>query len=228
MKTSKQPQTARARSRIFIVDDHPITRHGLKELLNHEADLMVCGEADSAPEALAGIKSARPNLVLADITMAGKSGLELLKDMRALHPEVPVLVLSMHDENIFAERIMRAGGRGYLMKCAGGAELLIAIRRVLGGEIYLSRKMSAQMLDMLSTRRKTGKHPTLGRLTDREFEVFQLMGQGLAAREIGGRLHISSKTVDTHRLHIKDKLEFQSLPELMKHAVRWGATQEMI
>jgi DNA-binding NarL/FixJ family response regulator len=228
MKGKSKPPNGRKRARIFIVEDHPITRHGLTQLLNHEPDLVVCGEADNAQAALAGIKSARPDLLLADVTMAGKSGLELLKDVRVLHPEVPVLVLSMHDENVFAERIMRAGGRGYLMKSAGGAELLVAIRRVLGGEVYLSRNMSAQMLNLLSGPRPPGKHQKLGRLTDREFEVFQLMGQGLTSREIGERLHISSKTVDTHRLHIKDKLEFRSLPELVKHAVRWAATQEMI
>jgi DNA-binding NarL/FixJ family response regulator len=160
--------------------------------------------------------------------MTGKSGLELIKEMQVLHPQVAVLVLSMHDESIYAERILRAGARGYLMKSAGGAELLVAIRQVLRGEVYLSKKMAAEMINLLSGNRPKKNRSTLEMLTDREFEVFQLMGQGLSTREIGQRLHISSKTVDTHRLHIKDKLNLRTLPELMRHAVRWGATQALI
>ena len=215
-------------SRILIVDDHPITRHGLSQLLNQEPDLTVCGEMDNAQTALASIRTRQPNLVLADITMAGKSGLELVKEMKAMHPDIPVLALSMHDENIYAERVLRAGGRGYLMKSAGGAELLKAVRHVLQGEVYVSRQMSAKLLDLFSGKRFGAGASSLGSLTDREFEVFQLLGQGLSAHEIGKRLHISSKTVDTHRLHIKDKLRLRTMPELMSHAVRWSATQNLI
>jgi DNA-binding NarL/FixJ family response regulator len=228
MKTAARQRKEGRRARILIVDDHPITRHGLAQLLNHEADLSVCGEAEDAQRALNLIKPLQPDLVLSDITMAGKSGLELIKEMQTLHPKVAVLVLSMHDESIYAERILRAGARGYLMKSAGGAELLVAIREVLRGEVYLSKKMSAKMINLLSGNRPKKNRSVLEMLTDREFEVFQLLGEGLSTREIGQRLHISSKTVDTHRLHIKDKLNLRTLPELMRHAVRWGATQALI
>jgi DNA-binding NarL/FixJ family response regulator len=228
MKARTKQRNETRRSKILIVDDHPITRHGLAQLLNHEPDLSVCGEAEDAQRALGLIESLEPDLVLSDITMAGKSGLELIKEMQVMHPQVAVLVLSMHDESIYAERILRAGARGYLMKSAGGAELLVAIRQVLRGEVYLSKKMSAKMINLLSGTRAKKNRSAMEMLTDREFEVFQLMGQGLSTREIGQRLHISSKTVDTHRLNIKDKLNLKTLPELMRYAVRWGATQALI
>jgi DNA-binding NarL/FixJ family response regulator len=228
MKARTKQSGVGARAKILIVDDHPITRHGLAQLLNHEADLAVCGEAENVQQALGSIDSLRPDLVLTDITMTGKSGLELIKEMQARHPQVAVLVLSMHDESIYAERILRAGARGYLMKSAGGAELLVAIRHVLRGEVYLSKKMSATMLNLLSGSRSKRNRPTLEMLTDREFEVFQLLGQGLSTREIGHRLNISSKTVDTHRLNIKQKLDMRTLPELTRHAMRWGVTQALI
>jgi DNA-binding NarL/FixJ family response regulator len=215
-------------AKILVVDDHPITRHGLVQLLNCEPDLAVCGEADSAQKALALMKPLQPDLVLSDITMTGKSGLDLVKEMQSLHPEVPVLALSMHDETIYAERVLRAGGRGYLMKSAGGAELLKAVRRVLRGEIYVSKELSTKILGSFSGKRAGTGDSRLTALTDREFEVFQLLGQGLSAREIGKRMHISSKTVDTHRLHIKEKFQLRTMPELMRHAVRWSATQELI
>jgi DNA-binding NarL/FixJ family response regulator len=225
---SKSPTTGKGRRRILVVDDHPITRHGLTQLISHEPDLVVCGEADSASRALAAIESLKPDLVLADISMPGKSGLALIKDMQALHRDVPVLVMSMHDETIFAERVLRAGGRGYIMKSEGGLELLKAVRQVLQGKVYLSEKMSDQILDVFTRRRPPSSHSELGLLTDREFEVFELIGQGLTTREISQRLHLSPKTVDTHRLHIKEKLQLRNVPELMKYAVRWAATQDFI
>lgn len=228
MKTPKKSQVNTGRSRVLIVDDHPITRHGLAQLLNHERDMVVCGEADSVRQAMTSIDAAIPDLVLTDITMAGKSGLELIKELQALHPQLPILVLSMHDESIYAERILRAGARGYLMKSAGGAELLVAIRKVLRGDVYLSKKMAARMINGLSGERPLKNRPELAALTDREFEVFQLLGEGLSTREIGQRLHISSKTVDTHRLNMKAKLHLRTLPELMRYAVKWGATQALI
>jgi DNA-binding NarL/FixJ family response regulator len=225
MKAATKQQGNKRRAMIFIVEDHPITRHGLVQLINQEPDLTVCGEADNAKDALTRIQSKLPDLVLADITISGKSGLELLKDLTAAHARIPVLVLSMHDEELYAERVLRSGGRGYLMKSEGGAELLKAIRHVLGGEVYVSKRISAKLLNQLSGRAE----PTLlGRLTDREFEIFQLLGQGLSAREIGQRLHISSKTVDTHRLSIKDKLGLKTMPQLMKYAVRWSAMQDLL
>lgn len=215
----------KTRKKILIVDDHPITRHGLCQLLNQEPDLTVCGEEESAHQALAIIKSAQPDLVLADLTLAGKSGLEFIKDMHALHPEIAVLAVSMHDETIYAERVLRAGARGYIMKSEGGAKLLKAIRNILAGSIYVSERMSARILDLFAGVRNGHGESPLGQLTDREFEVFHLIGQGLGTREIGERLHLSPKTVDTHRLNIKAKLKFKSLPELMQYAVRWTASE---
>jgi DNA-binding NarL/FixJ family response regulator len=227
MKTPKKTAAAKERKRILIVDDHPITRQGLRGLLSQEPDFMICGEEESAAGALTIMKSAQPDVVLADLTLVGKSGLEFIKDLRALHPETVVLAVSMHDETIYAERVLRAGARGYIMKSEGGAKLVKAIRHVLQGNIYVSEKMSARILGLFAGLQARGSDSPLGRLTDREFEVFHLIGQGLATREIGKRLHLSPKTVDTHRLNIKAKLDITSLPELMQYAVRWTASEEL-
>jgi len=184
--------------------------------------------AESSRQALALLKSREPDLLLADITMPGKSGLELIKDVRVLLPAVSILVLSMHDETIYAERVIRAGARGYIMKSEGGAKMLDAIRTVLRGRVYVSENLSDQLLDRFSGRRAPAPNSALGTLTDREFEVFQNLGQGLTSHEIGRELQVSPKTVDTHRLHIKQKLGLRTMPELIKYAVRWGATQELI
>ncbi len=226
MKVSKGAHSERRR--ILIVDDHPMTRRGLAELINQEADLTVCGEAADATRALEACKTLKPDLALVDITLPQKSGLVLIKDIRLWSPDVLVLALSMHDETLYAERVLRAGGHGYIMKNEGGDKLLVAIRQVLGGKTYVSEGVSARIVDAFAGRRKEAGDSSLGRLTDREFEVFQLIGQGLPTAEIGNRLHLSPKTVDSHRLHIKEKLQLQSLPELMRYAVRWAATEEML
>jgi DNA-binding NarL/FixJ family response regulator len=213
------------RQRIFIVDDHPMTRYGIAQLLKQKGEFEVCGEADTAHRALAAIKSLKPNLVLADLTMPGKDGLEFVKDMRAMHPHVTVLVVSMHDEALYAERVLRAGGRGYVMKHAGGKELLQAIRRVLGGHVYVSEAMAEKALAVFSGQRSQTADSVIGQLTDRELQVFQCLGQGMTSREIGERLHMSVKTVETHRRHIREKLKLKTGPELIKFAVRWTSSQ---
>lgn len=228
MKPTQKPRAAKVRRRILILDDHPVTRYGLRQLINHEADLQVCGDAETASQALAAIKANRPDLVLADITLPGKSGLEFVKDMRAQHPGVPVLVMSMHDENVYAERVLRAGGRGYLMKNEGGEKLLQAIRQVLQGQVYVSPSISAVLLDGLTRLHASARESTPGVLSDREFEIFQLLGQGLSGRQIGQRLNLSVKTVDTHRQHIRQKLKLRTGPELIREAVRWAATQQLV
>jgi len=228
MKAIRSERAAKTRRNILILDDHPITRYGLAQLINHEPDLLVCGEAESAHAALAAIKPAQPELVLADIAMPGRSGLEFIKDMQAQHPEVPVLVMSMHDESIYAERVLRAGGRGYIMKNEGGEKLLEAIRQVLQGQIYVSKNVSAAVLDVFSRHRASASAATLRALSDREFEVFQLIGQGLSSQQIGRRLNLSVKTVGTHRQHIKQKLKAQTAPELIQRAVRWAAAQQLV
>jgi DNA-binding NarL/FixJ family response regulator len=182
MKTTRHQRSPVARRRIFILDDHPITRYGVTQLINEQPDLVVCGEAESGAEALAALKTAQPALVLVDITLPGRSGLDFIRDVQGLYPAVAVLVMSMHDENVYAERVLRAGGRGYIMKSEGGERLLEAIRQVLEGQVYVSKKMSATILDAFTRRRSVAGKARPGALSDREFEVFQLLGQGLSTR----------------------------------------------
>ena len=209
---------------IFIVDDHPIFREGLVGLVRRESDLVVCGEADNARQALSAIESLKPDLVLADIGLPGKSGLELVKDLLAVRPEMAILVISMHDETLYAERVLRAGGRGYIMKQEGPEKILQAIRHVLDGQISVSGKMSARILDALSARRAKANSP-IARLTDREFEILQLIGQGKDSHVIAQQLNLSVKTVDAHRGHIKEKLGLKSGTELICYAARWIESQ---
>ena len=223
MTTKKQAD--RVRQRVLIVDDHPMMRQGLAQLINHEPDLRACCEAETAAQALQIAAERKPDLVLLDISLPDRSGLELIKDLRALHAELPVLVVSMHDELVFAERVLRAGARGYIMKQEGGKRMMQAIRRVLSGQIYVSERMSVKILEIFSGQRPEGNRSPLDRLSDREFVVFQLIGQGKSTREIADWLHLSTKTVEVHRLHIKQKLQLRSTAELIRHAVCWIETQ---
>jgi DNA-binding NarL/FixJ family response regulator len=214
---------ASKRTRILLVDDHPMMRQGLAALIGSEPDLEICGEAENAAKAMAALAAHPIDLVLLDLTLPDKNGVEVIKDIRALHPAVRVLVVSMHDEAIYAERVLRAGACGYIMKQEGGPKLLQAIREVLAGQISVSEKVSARILELFSGR-GSGASP-MEKLTDREFEVFQLIGQGLATRQIADKLHLSVKTVEVHRLHIKEKLAVTSAPELVRFAVRWVEAQ---
>ena len=217
--------TERGRKRILVVDDHPILREGLLQSINRESDLMVCGEAENAHQALVAISKLKPDLVLVDIGLPGKSGFELVKDVRTVHPEVPVLVLSMHDESLYAERVLRAGARGYVMKHEPPGKLIEAIRTVLSGKAYVSEKMEARILDVFSGRRPKGSSVPLERLTDREFEILELIGRGKSSREVAKALHLSVKTIEVHRANIKTKLKLKSGPELIRFAVRWAESQ---
>jgi DNA-binding NarL/FixJ family response regulator len=228
MTKAKRPPAAPpapARKNVLIVDDHPFMRAGLALLINRQPDLCVCGEAGDPAAALTELAKSRVDLVVTDLTMPGRSGLDFIKDMHALHPALPILVVSMHDEIIYAERALRAGARGYIMKEAGGENFLAALRQVLGGQVYVSAKLSARILESLSARRPRGSSSPIQQLTDREFEVFQLIGQGKSTREIAEQLHLSSKTVDVHRGNIKAKLGLTDLTALVRHAVRWVETQ---
>lgn len=216
---------AQKKWRILVVDDHPMMRQGLAQLIGAEPDLAVCGEAENAESALDNLGVLKPDLVLADISLPGKNGLELIKDFQALQPGLPVLVISMHDETLYAERVLRAGGRGYIMKQEGGKKLMLAIRQVLAGKIYVSEKMSSEILEMFSGRRAGTESSPVEKLTDREFEVFQLVGRGKGTREIAAKLHLSVKTVEVHRANIKTKLELNSAAELVRFSVRWSETQ---
>jgi DNA-binding NarL/FixJ family response regulator len=211
--------------RVLVVDDHPMTRHGIIQLLQREPGLEVCGESDTATQALEMIPALKPDLLVTDLSMPGKHGLEFIKDMRAMYPEVAVLVISMHDEALYAERVLKAGGRGYVMKHAGGEELLQAIRCVLAGHVYLGDAMTKGTLDALARREKKGVEPGISHLTDREFQVFQCLGQGLTSRQIGEQLHMSVKTVETHRRHLREKLKLTTGPALIQFAVRWISAQ---
>ncbi len=223
--TAAATPSAPAKKRILLVDDHPFMRAGLAGLIDRQADLMVCGEAGNPAEAFRALVKSKPDLVLTDLTMPGRSGLEFIKDLRAAEPNLAVLVISMHDEVVHAERALRGGARGYIMKEAGGENLLSAIRQVLRGEVYVSPRMSARILEGLSGTKPRGSSSPIEKLTDREFEIFQLIGQGNSTRDIAEKLHLSTKTVDVHRSHIKEKLDLKDVTALMRHAVRWVETQ---
>ncbi len=214
------------KKRLFILDDHPMMREGLAQLINNESDLSVCGEAGTGREAVAQVARLKPDLLLADISLPDKSGLEVIKDVHSFLPNLLVLVISMHDESIYAERVLRAGARGYIMKQEGGKKLLQAIRRVLEGQIYVSENMSVKLLESFSGHgEQTGRTP-LENLTDREFEVLQLLGQARGTREIAEQLHLSMKTVEAHRANIKHKLGLKTASELLRYAVRSLETQK--
>ena len=214
------------RKGLLIVDDHPMMRTGLAQLIENEADLKVCAEADNARVAMDIAVSQPLDLILLDISLPDKNGLELIKDIRALKPALPILVVSMHDESLYAERVLRAGGRGYIMKQEGGKKLLYAIHQVLSGQIYVSEKMAAGILESFSGRHAEAAVSSVQQLSDREFEVFQLIGQGEGTREIAAHLHLSVKTVEVHRLNIKKKLKLKTATDLVRHAVRWLETEK--
>jgi DNA-binding NarL/FixJ family response regulator len=222
---SPPPPPTPPRRTVLLVDDHPFMRAGLAQLIERQPDLAVCGEAGDPTEALRAVGKSKPDLILTDLTMPGRSGLEFVKDLLAAEPTLSILVVSMHDEAVYAERALRAGARGYIMKEAGGEALLAAIRRVIGGEVYLSPRMSTRILEGLSARKPRGSTSPIEQLSDREFEVFQLIGQGKSTRDVAEQLHLSSKTVDVHRSHIKEKLGLKDSTALIRHAVRWVETQ---
>lgn len=211
--------------RILIVDDHAMTRAGLVHLINHQPEMVVDGEVEDAAQALHLLASKRPDLMLIDITLPGKSGLELIKDVKALRPDLPMLVLSMHDESLYADRVLRAGARGYITKHEGGDKLMGAIRHVLSGRIYVSESMSAHILEIFSGGQTGVDRSSIQKLSDREFEVFGALGEGLSSHEIAKKLHLSAKTVDAHRANIKTKLKINTTAELISFSARWTATQ---
>jgi len=212
--------------KILLVDDHPIMRHGLAQLINAEGDLKVSGQCSTTEEGMKVIEKLKPDLVIADLTLPDKHGLEFIKDVQAMKPGLLMLVLSMHDEALYAERALRAGARGYVMKETAAENLIKAVRKVLDGGIYVSEGMAGMMLEMLSgQRQKNHAAHGLDRLTDRELEVMQLIGQGKATRYIAEQLNVSVRTVDAHRAHIKDKLQLPDGNALVRYAVRWVEAQ---
>lgn len=217
------PASKSVKRRILLVDDHPVFRFGLGQVLNAEQDLEVCGEAASAPEALDAVRKLAPDLVLTDVSLDGANGIELIKQIRSENPKVPILVISMHDESLYALRALRAGAQGYLMKREALAGVIPATRAVLAGKIHVSSALNEQILFQLARGIDSTADSPVARLTDRELEILQLVGLGRGTRQIAEELHLSPKTVETHRLHMREKLGLKTSQELVRFAVEWAA-----
>ena len=214
------------KKRVLIVDDHPVFRHGITALINAEADLVVCGEASSSPFALDAMRKLQPDIVLLDISLPGTNGIELIKFMKSEQPKLPLLVLSMHDESLYALRALKAGALGYVMKAEALTHVLDALRKALKGEIYVSPRLSERLIfqAIQSTNGNTGS--LVDRLSDRELEVLTFLGRGLGTKEIASELHLSVKTIETHRAHIKEKLGFRDAGEMVRFAIDWVAQEK--
>jgi DNA-binding NarL/FixJ family response regulator len=224
----KQSCVATDKIKIFIVDDHPIIRQGLKELIDQESDLQVCGEADNVMDAVRMIKTLSPDVAILDISLnKDMSGLDLLKELKTKHPSLLTLVLSMHDETVFAERVLKAGARGYVMKEEATEKVLVAIRRILGGTVYLSDHVSGKILSKITGTKPENTISGIDCLSDRELEVFELIGTGLGTREIADKLFLSVKTIEAHRMHIREKLKLKNSTELLQHAIQWARNEQV-
>lgn len=211
---------------VFVVDDHPLMRDGISQLIDQQPDLRVCGGASSGPEALAALDRLEPDLMLVDISLPGMDGIELIKAVRKRAARLPLLVLSMHDESLYAERAVRAGAKGYVMKHASAETLLTAIRRVLDGRVYLSPAMADKLLDKMAQDGAAGHESPLAALSDRELEIFRLVGRGLRTQRISEELNLSVKTVETYYSRIKQKLHIKDASELLQMAIAWRADLE--
>ena len=220
MNRKPSPKDAR-KYRIFLVDDHPLVREGLANLINQQDDLVVCGEAEDSAQALAGIGEARPDLALIDISLKTASGLELVKDLNTRFPLIALIVLSMHDEVLYAERALRAGASGYVMKRETTKEVLIAIRRVLKGDVYMGERVVNAIARRLGSSRKATAKSPVEQLSDRELEIFRFLGEGKTTSQIAADLHLSLKTVQAYCARAKDKFGVDSLAELLRAAIRW-------
>ncbi len=215
------------KKKVLVVDDHPIVREGLADLINKEKDIVVCGCAKDIPETIEAIKKLDPDVVTIDISLEGASGLELIKDIKTRFPGLPVLALSMHPESFYAERAVRAGAKGYITKQEATKNVITAIRKVLGGGLYLSETMKEKLLhSLVSDRESDASVSPIDRLTDRELEVFSLLGQGRGTRQIAEQLCLSIKTIETYRSRIKEKLNLSSGSELLQYAFQWTNRQD--
>jgi len=213
--------------RVFVVDDHPIVREGLAQMINREPDLTVCGEAEEMHGALQMICTLKPDILIVDISLNGPDGLDLLKNIRSKDPGLPVLILSMHDESIYAERALRAGANGYIMKQEATGKVLVALRRILNREIYVSSRIASKMLQQfVGASSSPASHSPVDDLSDRELEVLRLMGDGHATRQIAEELHLSVKTVESYQAHLKEKLSLKNSRELVQYAVQWTMTEK--
>lgn len=207
---------------IFLVDDHPVTRDGLARLINHEPDLEICGTAGTAAGAIQDLGKRKPDLVIVDVSLGkGASGLELIKDLASRFRRLKMLALSTHDETLYAERALRAGASGYVMKQEPTEHVMEAIRKILNGEVHLSKRISDRLLHKMTRGQSAAMVSDIERLSDRELEVFRLFGQGRGTRQIAAELRVSISTIETHRVHIKEKLNLHSTAELLRHAIEW-------
>jgi len=226
MSRQKRSATVQEKVKILLVDDHPIVRQGIEMVISQEADMTVCGEAETASDALAAIDRTGPHVAIVDLSLRESSGLELIKDIRIRFPSLHVLVLSMRDEAFYAERVLRAGAKGYIKKEEGTERIIDGIRKVLAGEIYVSERLASRMISKWAAGGTDPNGPLVQNLTDRELEVFEMIGAGLTTREIAEKLHLSIKTIDSHREHIKEKLQLGNATELLKHAIQWDQCRE--
>lgn len=209
-----------SKKKIYIVDDHPLMRKGMAMTLENSVEFTVCGQSESAEEALSEIPTLKPDGCVVDISLPGMNGIELVKNLLAQLPDLKILVISRHDEELYAERAIRAGAKGYLMKLEAGEVLVSAVQQIMNGSIYLSDKIGSQLIMKIASGQSTGDNP-LELLSDRELEVFELTGKGESTKEIAQRLHVSVKTIDTYRARIKEKMHLKSANELMRRAVQW-------
>ena len=215
------PVNRKPKTKVLLVDDHPILRTGLRRMIDQETDMQVCGEAEDGPKAFELCGTLTPDIAVIDISLKGSNGIELVKNLKARYPELPTLVLSMHDESLYAERALRAGSRGYIMKEEAIEQVLVAIRRALLGEIFLSEKMKSRMIQQMASGKGKVVSSPIEQLTDRELEVFRLIGEGHSTRQIAGQLHLSVRTVEAYREYIKGKLNLKNATELVQHAFHW-------
>ncbi|HEY9153854.1 MAG TPA: response regulator transcription factor [Opitutaceae bacterium] len=209
------------KTRIFIVDDHPLLRRGLAELINQEADMTFCGEAEDSPTAMKLISQVKPDLVIVDISLKGYNGIELIKNIKAFDPKIQILVLSMHDESVYAMRVLRAGAKAYVMKQEVVDKVMEAVRRIRAGKVFVSERVASRMLDQVVVGGDPAPDSPVDLLSDRELEIVNMIGSGQPTREIAAKLHISIKTVESHRARIKEKLSLQNAIQLVQFCVRW-------
>ncbi|QYM79821.1 response regulator transcription factor [Horticoccus luteus] len=226
--TAPKAEKVGAKFNVLLVDDHPVTRQGVAALINQERNLIVCGEADSAPRALELITKLSPDLAVVDISLKTMSGIELMKNIKVLAPNLPVLFMSMHDESLYAERALRAGAQGYIMKQEASERILTAIHRVLDGELYLSDRMKEKMLHRIVNKKKEDGGFSIDSLSDREMEVFQLIGNGFSTRQIASKLNLSVKTIDSYREHLKLKLQLETGSDLVRYAIQWVKSENVV
>lgn len=224
MPTPSKESRSKSKARILIVDDHPIVRHGLSQLIGQEEDLTVCGQAEDASTALEAIAALKPDVVVVDISLRGGDGIELVKAVKSRYGRLPVLVLTMHDDSLYGERALRAGARGYVMKQEGTERIVVAIRRVLKGGIYVRESLAERLMEKIVEGRPHTGESFIEHLSDRELEVFRLIGQGYKTRQIAEGLRVSVKTVEAYREHIKHKLNLRDATELLRQAIQWART----